>query len=71
MKNFKEDDAYVQKIQVINPKVNRKEEEVTNAKEYDFQFLPEGGNILVDVKNNIGIKVTDDKGKEPNAQVLF
>ena len=59
----KEDDAYVQKIQVINPKVNRKEEEVTNAKEYDFQFLPEGGNILVDVKNNIGIKVTDDKGK--------
>ena len=63
MKNFKEDDAYIQKIQVINPKVEGKEVNKVSEKEYDFQFLPEGGHILVDVKNNIGIKVIDDKGK--------
>jgi len=63
MKNFEESDAYIQKIQVINPKVAGKNPKVISEKEYDFQFLPEGGHILVDVKNNVGIKVIDDEGK--------
>ena len=63
MKNFKEDDSYVQKIQIVNPKIKGEESKKTSTKEYDFQFLPEGGHILVDVKNSVGIKVIDDTGK--------
>ena len=63
MKNFLEDDSYVQKIQIINPKITGKNTKKTNQKEYDFQFLPEGGNMVVDIKNSIGIKVIDDEGK--------
>lgn len=63
MKNFQEDDSYVQKIQIVNPKYQDKEVKKINTVEYDFQFLPEGGHILVDVKNNVGIKALDDTGK--------
>lgn len=63
MKNFKEDDAFVQKIQIINPKVEDKYKKEISKKEFDFQFLPEGGHILEGVKNNVGIKVIDDQGK--------
>ena len=63
MKNFEEDDAYIQKIRIINPKVDSKLNKEASKKAFDFQFLPEGGHILEGVKNNIGIKVIDDKGK--------
>jgi hypothetical protein len=63
MKNFQEDDSYVQKIQIINPKLKGKNSKKISSKEYDFQFLPEGGHIVVDIKNNIGIKVINDEGK--------
>lgn len=63
MKNFKEDDAYIQKIQVINPNIDKKEIKKVRSNEYDFQFLPEGGHIVADVKNRIGIKVINDIGK--------
>ncbi len=63
MKNFKEDDSFLQKIKIINPKVYRQNKEEISQKEYDFQFLPEGGHIVYDVKNTIGIKVLNDLGK--------
>ena len=63
MKNFQEDDSYVQKIQIVNPKYRGNETKKTSTTEYDFQFLPEGGHILVGVKNNVGIKALDDQGK--------
>lgn len=62
MKNFKEDDSFVQKIQIINPKVEEKNGKVVSTKEYDFQFLPEGGHIVQGIKNNVGVKVIDDQG---------
>ena len=68
MKNFKEDDAFIQKIRVINPYLEDKPEDKNiSQKEYDFQFLPEGGHIVEGVKNNIGIKVIDDQGKGTKA----
>ena len=62
MKNFKEDDTFVKKISIINqrsafPKI------AINTKEYDIQFLPEGGHLLTGVKNVVGVKVIDDTGK--------
>ena len=61
MKNFKEDDSYVQKIRVVDPSVAaRRNTEVTV--DYDVQFLPEGGNLIAGIYNNVGIKVLNDKG---------
>lgn len=64
MKNFKEDDSFIQKIRVINPKdIQSNVADKINTIEYDVQFLPEGGHLLFGVKNNIGIKALDDYGK--------
>jgi hypothetical protein len=63
MKNFKENDAFIQKIKIINPDSEEITSKKINATEYDVQFLPEGGHLLSDVKNNIGVKAIDDKGK--------
>lgn len=63
MKNFKEKDAYIQKINIINPASQGFDTPEINRKEYDFQFLPEGGHLLAGVKNVVGIKVIDDTGK--------
>lgn len=64
MKNFKEDDSFVKKIHIINPKKNQiSDTKKIQSKEYDIQFLPEGGHLLSGIKNNVGIKALDDYGK--------
>jgi hypothetical protein len=63
MKNFKEDDSYVQKIRIINPNSKEISSKKISSKEYDIQFLPEGGYLLEGVKNTVGVKAIDDKGK--------
>tara|TARA_R110001632_G_scaffold18712_12_gene57659 strand:- start:23375 stop:25792 length:2418 start_codon:yes stop_codon:yes gene_type:complete len=67
MKNFKEDDSYVQKVRIINPKIRETDDKKISEKEYDFQFLAEGGHIVANTKNSIGIKAIDDKGKGTSA----
>lgn len=62
MKNFKEDDSYIQKIEIITLNNSKKKIPKTNTN-YDFQFLPEGGHIVANTKNNIGLKVLDKNGK--------
>ncbi len=61
MKNFKEDDTYVQKIQIINSK----KENAFNIQDdaFDVQFLPEGGNLVENTINVVGIKAIDNLGK--------
>jgi hypothetical protein len=66
MKNFQEDDAFVKKISIINQKYDAKQTTV-NTQEFDVQFLPEGGHLLAGVKNIVGVKVIDDKGKGTKA----
>jgi hypothetical protein len=70
MKNFKEDDTFVKQIKVINPASDEVVQQVSK-KEYDIQFLPEGGHILADVKNSIGIKAIDDTGKGSEASGII
>ncbi len=61
MKNYKEDDSYVQKIEIINSKkLNKK---TVNKVKFDLQFLPEGGHFIANVKNTIGFKFLNDNGK--------
>ncbi|MDF4201932.1 hypothetical protein PXD56_03130 [Maribacter sp. SA7] len=59
MKNFKEDDSFVQKITILNEKPIEKAKSI---KEYDVQFLPEGGNLVEDAPGVMGVKVTDANG---------
>ncbi|WP_082113239.1 hypothetical protein [Kordia jejudonensis] len=63
MRNFNDNGAYIQKIQVFGNKITSATPETVSEKNYDFQFLPEGGHIVANTKNNIGFKVTDANGK--------
>ena len=62
MKNFKEDDSFLQKVNIINPEVKKTVAKKVNETEYDFQLLPEGGHLLQNVKNTIGVKAISDTG---------
>ncbi|WP_431244162.1 hypothetical protein ACQ9BO_07235 [Flavobacterium sp. P21] len=60
MNNFKEDDSFNQTIEVIdknNPYVFETNE--PNWQTAEISLFPEGGIILSDVVNTIGIKITD------------
>ncbi|WP_394749783.1 hypothetical protein [Spongiimicrobium salis] len=60
MKNFNEDDSYVQKVHVY---ITSQDIVPTTEKiSYDVQFLPEGGNLISGIPNTIGVKVTDQHG---------
>ena len=61
MRNFEEDDSFVQQFAVLG-------EEILSTKEieqvgYDVQFFPEGGHWVSDVQGVLGIKALDENGK--------
>ncbi len=60
MRNFSEDDSFIQKIQIINGSVGLKE--MTDTK-YDLQLLPEGGHLVQGVESVIGVKLIDAEGR--------
>ncbi|MCH2196179.1 hypothetical protein [Kordia sp.] len=62
MKNFKESNAFIQKIEIITEKPVKKDA-LEEVERYDFQFLPEGGNLVADTKNIVGFKVINTQGK--------
>jgi len=61
MKNFKEDDSFIQEIHVL--KNNVKLSPQIKSVEYDVQFLPEGGNLILNAINTIGVKVINNNGR--------
>ncbi len=62
MKNFKENNAFIQKIEIITTE-NLNQEKATEKARFDFQFLPESGHIVTNTINNIGFKVINNNGK--------
>ncbi|WP_289644479.1 hypothetical protein [Maribacter aestuarii] len=59
MRNFKEDDSYVQQFKVIEGA----ESVVENGKgDIDVQFLPEGGHLVAGVQGTVGVKVLNELG---------
>lgn len=60
MKNFTEDDSFVQKIQVINGNAKVRQLPETN---YDLQLLPEGGHLVEGLESIIGVKLIDSNGR--------
>lgn len=61
MKNFREDDSFVQKITVVDPLSGPSVDAVTEMT-YDVQFLPEGGNLIAGIYNNVGVKALNNHG---------
>jgi len=55
MRNFKEQNFYVQTIQVIDPEATKKEEVSSIEAQIDYQLLPEGGHLISEAKNTIGV----------------
>lgn len=60
-KNFKENETFSQKIEIINSKIKRSKS--INKVKFDLQFLPEGGHMVENIKNVIGFKYLNDEGK--------
>lgn len=61
MKNFKEDDSFIQKIKILDSSNQPSQKNI--LKTYELQFLPEGGHIVSGIKNTIGFKYIDNEGK--------
>ena len=58
MQNFSEDQTFSQKIKVLK-NIDQKVEKVAKEVFYDFQLLPEGGHLLANTFNGIGILIKD------------
>lgn len=65
MKNFGADYFFKKTISVVNSFVKLDQPPVAAAPEaeYDVQLFPEGGSLLADVENKVGIKVNDRSGR--------
>lgn len=62
MQNFKEQNFYVQTIRIIDPDIESfVKPQVTEAK-VDAQFLPEGGHLVANIKNVMGVVIKDGLG---------
>ncbi len=63
MRNFGEDHHYLQKITILGQELPALVQE--RQLKYDVQLLPEGGNLIEDVENILGIKaMLDGRGVE-------
>jgi hypothetical protein len=62
MKNFDEQNFYLQNIKVINTDDDNDVSTTMNAPVLDTQFLPEGGHLISSIKNVVGVVIKDDNG---------
>lgn len=60
MRNFKEDDSYVQQFTVLEGAETIVEKDKAHI---DLQFLPEGGHLIDGVPATVGVKVLNQLGK--------
>lgn len=64
MRNFEEDHSYLQEINIINNMQAQKTATKLGQKQfYEFKIFPEGGHLLANNFNNIGILVKDQNNK--------
>lgn len=62
MKNFKEDHSFVQEIKIVNNFKKSDFESLDEKDFFDFQVFPEGGYLLANVNNSVGILIKDKNG---------
>lgn len=59
MNNFNENESTIIPINIINPKQGYKNYEKVNYKTLSIEIMPEGGKLIKDINNTIGIHVLD------------
>ncbi|WP_093673433.1 hypothetical protein [Tenacibaculum sp. MAR_2009_124] len=59
MKNFHEDISYIQKIEIVSNRKKRSIKNFSQDKFYEFKLFPEGGHLLAETINNLGILIKD------------
>jgi hypothetical protein len=59
MNNFNEDESTIIQIDIINPNQGYKNYEKVNYETISIKITPEGGKFIKDMKNTIGIHVSD------------
>lgn len=62
MRNFEEQDYFVETIRVIDLKEEEFIETETVESAIDAQFLPESGHLVSDIENTVSVVVKDKKG---------
>ena len=62
MKNFDEQNFYLQDIKIINTDEDNNAPTTMEAPVLDAQFLPEGGHLVSNIKNVVGVVIKDDNG---------
>ncbi len=62
MKNFEEQNFYLQSIKVIDSDVENNMTAKVISPKIDAQFLPEGGHLITGTENNIGAVFKDELG---------
>ena len=62
MKNFDEQNFYMQSIKVIDPEIESNVISKVISSKLDAQFLPEGGHLLNDTQNTVGVVIKDERG---------
>ena len=62
MLNFKQQNYHIQTIKVLDPNKQENYQKEVATTQIDAQFLPEGGHILNNVINTIGVVLKDEKG---------
>ncbi|MUP44415.1 hypothetical protein E0K83_01475 [Gramella sp. BOM4] len=60
MNNLEEDLSYVQAFNILDKNLAS---QVNTSKSYDLQLLPEGGHLLMEAINTVGVKLIDDTGR--------
>lgn len=60
MKNFPEDLAFSQRFRILDTLAQAQKK---TQKTYDLQLLPEGGHLVKNTANRVGVKLIDDTGK--------
>nr|WP_321221154.1 hypothetical protein [uncultured Psychroserpens sp.] len=62
MKNFDEQNFYLQNIKIINTDETNDTSTTMQAPIIDAQFLPEGGHLISNIKNVVGVVIKNDNG---------
>ena len=62
MRNFNELNHYEQTIKIIDPNTQESVFKKSITNNVDAQFLPEGGHLVADTKNTLGVVVKDNRG---------
>jgi len=62
MRNFDEQNSYIQSIKVIDPEIESNVYPKVITSILDAQFLPEGGHLVANVENTIGVIIKDSLG---------